>query len=161
MRFLIILLSLLFFSNCNVQSKRNTAGFSKKEIEIDTIKLDWDQRPELDVHIGDVNGNKKDIVRGDTLYMKIFASNFIEALRSNSKIIVDQNWNKNCKTQQLNDRTVRIIVSEKPKGSMITFDLMLLRPNTVFELPNGDSKNNERIFYKDSLGICSFAYKIK
>lgn len=161
MRFLIILLSLLFFSNCNVQSKRNTAGFSKKEIEIDTIKLDWDQRPELDVHIGDVNGNKKDIVRGDTLYMKIFASNFIEALRSNSKIIVDQNWNKNCKTQQLNDRTVRIIVSEKPKGSMITFDLMLLRPNTVFALPNGDSKNNERIFYKDSLGICSFAYKIK
>lgn len=161
MRFIIILLALLFFSNCNVKSKRNTGGFSKKEIEMDTIKLNWDQRPELDVHIGDVNGNKKDIVRGDTLYMKIFASHFIKALRSNSKIIVDQKWNKNCKTQQLNDRTVKIIVSEKPKGSMMYFDLMLLRPNTVFELPNGDSKNNERIFYKDSLGICSFAYKIK
>lgn len=161
MRFIIILLALLFFSNCNVKSKRNTAGFSKKEIEIDTIKLNWDQRPELDVHIGDVYGNQKDIVRGDTLYMKISASHFIKALRSNSKIIVDQKWNKNCKTQQLNDRTVRIIVSEKPKGSMITFDLMLLRPNTVFALPNGDSKNKERIFFKDSLGICSFAYKIK
>ncbi len=160
MRFLIILLSVLLFSNCNVKRERDKE-FSKKEIEIDTIQLNWDQRPKLDIHIGDLNGNHKDIVKGDTLYMKISASNFMKALRSNSKIIIDQKLNNNCKTLHINDSTVRIIVSEKPKGSMITFELMLFRPNTVFQLPNGGSKNIKSIFFKDSLGICAFAYEIK
>ncbi len=161
MRYIIILLSLLFFSNCNVKSKSNIE-FSKKEIEIDTIKLNWDQRPKLDIHISYVNGNHKDVVKGDTLYMKISMSNLMDAFRSNSKIIVDQNMNNNCKTLQVNDSTVRIIVSEKPKGSMMTFELMLLRPNTVFQLPNnGGSKNIKSVFFKDSLGISAFAFEIK
>lgn len=160
MRFLVVLLSLLFFSNCQLKSKRGMV-LTKKDIEMDTIKLNWEQRPELDVHFGDIHGNPKDIVKGDTLYMKISISHLMKALRSNSKIIVNQYWNKNCKTLQLNDNLVRIIVAEKPKGSMISFDLMLFRPNTVFQLPNGDAKNKESVFYKDSLGICAFAYKIK
>ncbi|MBX2942739.1 MAG: hypothetical protein KF704_02335 [Crocinitomicaceae bacterium] len=145
--------------NSNVKSKCNEE-FSNKEI--DTIKLNWDQRPKLDIHISDLNGNHKEIIKGDTLFMKVSTVNLMEVFRLNSKIIVDQKMNNNCKTEKINDSTYRLIVSEKPKGTLLSFELMLLRPNTVFQLPNnGGAKNIKSVFFKDSLGISAFAFPIK
>lgn len=160
MRVILLIFTLLLFCNCNSKSK-SVENLSKEVNGTDTIKLNWGQRPKLELQITDINGKKKDIIKGDTLIVKVSMTNTLKEFRSNSKVIVDQKMNQNCRSEQINDSTFKILVSKTPKGSLMTFELMLYRPKTVFLLPNNGSNSVENIIFKDSLGISAFAFEIK
>lgn len=161
MKLYIPLLLIVIIYSCNSNDKNGNIKITET-IEIDTIKLDWNQRPKLDLKITDGQGNIKDISKGDTLIVTVSMTNKIKAFQTNSKIIVDQKMNNNCKTEQINDSTFKLLVSEKPKGSLLTFELMLYKPKTVFQLPNnGVSEKIKNIYFNDSLGISAFAFEIK
>ena len=144
--------------NSKSQTKKKTIT-----AETDTINLEWDQRPKLHLEIADLNGNKKKIYKGDTLLVTVSMTDVLKQLKGKSKVVLNPKIFNNCSLKQLNDSVFKLFVFENPKGNLLTFELMLYKPNTVFSLPikfNGTEEVVSREYYRDTLGMSAFAYEI-